>query len=233
MKKLFTILVISFLIGIGFVFTGFYNSKDTIFHGYILVGICILLGIAVKIMDLLIDEIKVKSYRIWIIPLAIFIPSSMIYLALTEEPVVGMVIGTALGILVAGKMDHPAYVASIILFIAFVIIAFGLQLINIEATTFYIIPVAAIGSFLDEFGHERWGDKNKVVTFIFKHRFFLKTFAFIGLILGFAQPVHLIGFLCFDIFYDVIETAYQYDTISKKSVSHSSQQGLNKGVKDA
>jgi len=225
--------VISSLIGVGFILIGFYYPKDTIFHGFILVGICILLGIAVKIMDQLIDEIKAKSYRIWIIPLAIFIPSSMAYLALTEEPVIGMVIGTAIGILVAGKMDHPAYVASIVLFIALVIIAYGLQIINIEATTFYIIPIAATGSFLDEFGHEQWGNKKKAVKFIFKHRFFLKTFAFIGVILGFAQAVHLIGFLCFDIFYDVIDNAYKHDAISKKSISRSSQLELNKEAKNA
>jgi len=233
MKKLFITLALSSLIGFGCILIGFTYSRDPFFHGFIIVGICILLGIAVKIMDQLIDEIKVKSYRIWIIPLAVFIPSAMAYLALTEEPVVGMVIGTAIGILIAGKLDHPAYVASIILFIALVFIAFLLQVINIEVTTFYIIPVAAAGSFLDEFGHERWGDNKKVVTFIFKHRFFLKMFAFFGVVVGFAQPIHLIGFLCFDIFYDLIETAYRYDDISKKSMAHSPKLGLNKEAKNA
>ena len=89
-------------------------------------------------------------------------------------------------------------------------------MITIEVTTFYIIPVAAAGSFLDEFGHEHWKSNKKSITFIFKHRFFLKTFAFFGVILGFAQPIHFIGFLCFDIFYDLIDTAGQYDAISKK-----------------
>ena len=234
MKKLFSILlIISFFLGIGFVLTGFFNSKNPFFHGFIIIGICILLGVAVKIMDLLIDEIKIKSYRIWIIPFAILVPVSMVYLALTEEPVIGMVIGTALGILVAGKMDHPAYIASIVLFILFVVIAFRMELLIIDSKTFFIIPVAATGSFLDEYGHERWGYKKKFITFIFKHRFFLKICAFIGLILDFVQPVHLIGFLCFDIFYDIIETAYQNNAINKKSDLHRSQRGLNKGVKNA
>jgi len=233
MKKLFITLVISFLIGVICIVVGFSYSKDTIFQGFTLFGICILLGIAIKIMDQLIDEIKVKSYRIWIIPLAIFIPTAMAYLALTEEPVVGMVIGTAIGILIAGKLDHPAYVASVVLFVALIFIAYVLQVINIETTTFYIIPVAAIGSFLDEFGHERWRNNKKVITFIFKHRFFLKTFAFFGVVAGFAQPIHLIGFLCFDIFYDLVDTAYRHDDISKKSVSHGSKLGLNKEAKNA
>jgi hypothetical protein len=184
----------------------------------------------VKTMDQLIDEIKIKSYRIWIVPLAIFIPTSMVYLALTEEPVIGMVIGTVIGILVAGKLDHPAYLVSVILFVTLVLIAFALQVITIEVTTVYIIPVAATGSFLDEFGHEKWKSNKKSITFIFKHRFFLKTFAFFGVILGFAQPIHLIGFLCFDIFYDLVETASRHDIIDKKSIHNRPQAEFNEGV---
>lgn len=232
MKKMSITLAISFLIGIVCILIGFYYYENTIFYGFAIVGICILLGITTKIMDLIIDEIKVKSYRIWIIPLAIFIPSAMAYLALTEEPVVGMVIGAAIGMLVAGKLDHPAYIVSVVLFIVLVFIAFLLQIINIEVTTFYIIPVAAAGSFLDEFGHERWGNNKKVITFIFKHRFFLKTFAFFGVVAGFAQPAHLIGFICFDIFYDLVDTAYQHDATNKKSMPHSSKLGLNKEAKN-
>jgi hypothetical protein len=233
MKKTIFILAISSIIGVGCILIGFFYSKNTVFHGFTIVGICILLGIAIKIMDQLIDEIKVKSYRIWIVPLAIFIPTSMTYLALTEEPVIGMVIGAVIGMLIAGKLDHPAYLASVILFIALVFIVFAFQVINIKTTTFYIIPVAATGSFLDEFCHDRWKINKKSITFIFEHRFFLKTFAFFGVILGFAQPIHLIGFLCFDIFYDLIETAGRYDAISKKFTPHSSQAGLDKGVNNA
>lgn len=212
------IIIISLIIGIGCIVLGFSYQKNIVFHGFTIVGICILLGIAVKTMDQLIDEIKIKSYRLWIIPLAIFIPSSMAYLALTEAPVIGMVIGTVIGLIIAGKINHPAYITSIILFITLVFSAFVLHIINIEITTFYIIPVAAAGSFLDEFGHERWKSNKKSITFIFKHRFFLKTFAFFGVILGFAQPIHLIGFLCFDIFYDLVNTANQYDAVNKKFV---------------
>ncbi|MBE3094458.1 MAG: hypothetical protein IMZ52_05460, partial [Actinobacteria bacterium] len=204
--------------GIGCISLGFSYPKNIVFHGFTIVGICVLLGVAVKTMDQLIDEIKVKSYRLWIVPLAIFIPTSMAYLALTEEPVIGMVLGTVIGILIAGKLDHPAYVISVILFITLVSIAFVLHIINIEVTTFYIIPVAAAGSFLDEFGHERWKSNKKSITFIFKHRFFLKTFAFFGVIIGFAQPIHFIGFLCFDIFYDLVDTASRYDAVRKKFV---------------
>jgi len=215
MKKLVFILTISFLIGIGCILIGFSYQNNSVFHGLVIVGICILLGIAVKTMDHLIDEIKMKSYRLWIVPLALFIPSSMAYLALTEGPVIGMVIGTVIGLLITRKIDHLAYIASIVLFIILVFFASVMHMITIEVTTFYIIPVTAAGSFLDEFGHEHWKSNKKTITFIFKHRFFLKTFAFFGVILGFAQPIHFIGFLCFDIFYDLIDTAGQYDALSK------------------
>lgn len=218
MKKLFITLLISLLTGIGFILIGFYKYEDSFFRGFIVIGICIMLGIAIKIMDQIIDEIKIKSYGIWIIPLAFFIPVSMAYLAFTEEPVIGMVVGAVIGMIIAGKINHPAYVVSIILFLAFVFITFLFQIINIEITTFYIIPVAAIGSFLDEFGHENWKSKKRIINFLFNHRFFLKIFAFIGVVLGFAQTVHLIGFLCFDIFYDLIATAYQKDYVNKESM---------------
>jgi hypothetical protein len=212
------IIIISLMMGIGCITLGFSYPKNIVFHGFTIVGICVLLGIAVKTMDQLIDEIKVKSYRLWIVPLAIFIPTSMAYLALTEEPVVGMVIGTAIGLLIAGKIDHPAYIISVILFIILISIAFVFHVLDIEVATFYIIPVAATGSFLDEFGHEQWKSNSKSITFIFKHRFFLKTFAFFGVIVGFAQPIHFIGFLCFDIFYDLVDTANRYDVVHKKFV---------------
>lgn len=205
-------MVTSSLIGIGSTLIGFfYNAQSAFFHGLVIVGICILLGISIKTMDQLIDEIKNKSYKIWIIPLAIFIPISIVYLALTEEPVIGMVIGTVIGIILAGKLDHPAYIISVILFIALIIIAYLFNEIHIETTTYYIIPVAAAGSFLDEFGHEKWKSNNKNITFIFEHRFFLKIFAFFGVVLGYAEIIHLIGFLCFDIFYDITETASRHD----------------------
>lgn len=232
MKNVVFIITLSSIISIVLVILGFSYPKSNVFNGLILVGLCILLGVAVKTMDQLVDEIKVKSYKIWIVPLAIFIPTSMAYLALTEEPVIGMVIGTAIGLLIAGKLDHPMYLVSVILFVILIFITFALNVINIEPTTFCIIPVAAIGSFLDEFGHDKLESNKKVIIFMFKHRFFLKAFAFLGFMLGFAHLIHLIGFLCFDIFYDLVDTAWQYDIISEKFMPHVSQGRLNERVDD-
>jgi len=219
MKKIVAILILASIIGIGFTLLGLYNSQDNIINGFTVIGLCILLGLAVKTMDLLIDEVKVKSYKIWIIPLGIFIPTSMVYLALTEEPVIGMVIGAALGLLIAGKLDHPMYKVSVILFVILIIIIFWLNMLDIKTTTFYIIPVAAIGSFLDEVGHEKWKGNQNIIKFMFKHRFFLKSFAFLGFVLSFANIFHLLGFLCFDIFYDITDLAFQNTKVSKKTIA--------------
>ena len=227
MKNVVFIITLSSIIGIVLVILGFSYPKSNVFNGFIVVGLCILLGLAVKIMDHLIDEIKDRSYKMWIIPLAIFIPASMAYLALTEEPVIGMVIGTAIGLLIAGKLDHPMYLVSVILFVILIFITFALNVINIEPTTFYIIPVAAIGSFLDEFGHDKWKSNKKIIIFMFKHRFFLKAFAFIGFILGFVHLVHLVGFLCFDIFYDLVDATWQNDIIGEKFMPNGSKGRLN------
>jgi len=233
MKKFIFMLIISIVIGIGLLIIGFIYSYNPFFHGSIIVGLCILLGTAVKSMDQIIDQINIKSYRLWLIPLAIFIPGSMVYLALTEEPVVGLVIGTIVGMLIAGKIDHPAYVLSVIIFVLLLFVSVSLQIITIEINTYYIIPVATIGSFLDEFGHERYVKNNKIVNFIFKHRFFLKIFAFFGVLAGFAQPVHLIGFLCFDIFYDLIGTSYELDSIKKHLIHNNSNFKFRKEANNA
>jgi len=214
-----SILTLSSITGVILIILGFSYPESNVFNGLTVVGICILLGIAVKIMDQLIDEIKHRSSKILIVPLGVFIPTAMAYLALTEEPVVGMVIGAVIGLLIAGKLDHPMYKVSVILFIVLIFVAYLMQIITVEVTTFYIIPVAAVGSFLDEFGHDKY-QNGKITKFVFKHRFFLKIFAFLGFALGFVQLVHLIGFLCFDILYDLVDTTWQYDTIRKRLIPY-------------
>jgi hypothetical protein len=210
MRHILSVITLFALFSIFLVTLGLINPDNTIFTWCIVVGLCILLGIAIKLMDILIDEVKNRNYKFLIIPLAVFIPTAMAYLALSEEPVVGMVLGTVIGLLLAGKLDHPMYIVSVVFFIIFIFIANIMSFTSLEITTIYIIPVAATGSFLDEFGHEKY-DRGDILSFMFKHRFFLKIFAFLGFLLGFAQLVHLIGFLCFDLLYDILESAWQSD----------------------
>jgi len=70
--------------------------------------------------------------------------------------------------------------------------------------TFYLIPMALAGSFLDEFIHEKTARKQDIVYTFFDHRPLPKMTAFIATIIGFAGAVHLVGFLFFDVAYDVV-----------------------------
>ena len=71
------------------------------------------------------------------------------------------------------------------------------------------------------------GKVTKLLNSCLNTDFFLKAFAFIGFILGFAHLIHLIGFLCFDIFYDLVDTAWQNDIIGEKFMPNVSEGRLN------
>ncbi len=176
-----------------------------------LVGFCILLGFLIKGTDEFIDNPKLKRYRILIFPFAFAIPLIMIYLAYIHDPVFGMVLGTALGLLLTGKIDHPGFILSFLMFIVLVLLLVLYGGLSIAMSSVYIIPLAFAGSYLDEFGHERTSGKeaSKAIKWFFEHRFALKTAAVIGTVIGLAQPVHLIAFLCFDIAYDITASALQ------------------------
>lgn len=173
--------------------------------GISLVGICIFLGILIKSTDEFIDNPKVKKFRILIFPFAFAIPLIIVYLAYIHDPVFGMVLGTAFGLLLTGKIDHPGFVLSFLMFIVLVLLLVLYGGLSIALSSIYVIPFAFAGSYLDEFGHERMSDKEslKIMKLYFEHRFALKTAAVIATILGLAQFIHLIAFLCFDIAYDI------------------------------
>ncbi len=173
--------------------------------GASLVGICIILGLLIKSTDQLIDEARFKKFRILILPFAMAIPLIMGYLAYTNDPVFGMVIGTAIGLLLSGKIDHKAYVLSILAFIAVIVLLVLFDGLRIAITSIYIIPFAVVGAYSDEVGIEKVRAKKaaKPLKLFFEHRFALKIAAVICIALGFAQVIHLIAFFCFDIAYDI------------------------------
>lgn len=208
MKKTLIILLNLAFFGIAISLIGeFYEN-----NAFVLIGICLTLGFLVKLTDQLIDDKTMKKYRFFIFPFAITIPLLMIYLADTNEPVFGMVIGTALGLLVAGKLDHPAYLVSVVCFILVMILLVVFDVIDISNTSMYIMPLAFFGAFTDEFGHETVTSKNvnKVITLFFKHRFALKTAALIAVLVSWAEVVHLIGFLCFDLGYEIVDFSWRF-----------------------
>ncbi len=205
LSKRYIALLMLAIIGIGISATGFIFKYSDI----VLIGFCLILGLDVKLTDQLIDDRSMKPFRKYVFPLAIVIPVLMGYLATTHDPVFGMVIGTAIGLLLSGKIDHPAFIMCVIGFIIAMVAFVLLAGVEIAITSVYIVPIAAFGAFGDEFGHERIsakkeGDVPGSVVFFFKHRFLLKCMAILCVITGFAEIIHLAGFLCFDLAYDII-----------------------------
>ena len=186
---------------------GYLLSNDDI----ILIGLCIFLGLDVKLIDQLIDDESMIRYRRLTFPLAILIPILMGYLAIIHDPVFGMVLGTALGLLLSGKLDHPAFVMAAVGFIVVMSAFVILFNIDIATTSLYLIPLAAFGAFGDEFGHEKVSAASHsiVIRFFFEHRFLLKIIALISVLIDFAEPIHLLGFLCWDISYDVVAQTWE------------------------
>ena len=169
----------------------------------ILIGSCALLGILIKATDQLID-LRGGRKKKEIFLMAAAIPLIMGYLAFRYDPVFGMVVGAGLGLFFSGKFDHPGYYFSFFGFLAVIfIIAFAFKM-EFSKETFYLIPMALAGSFLDEFVHEKTAGKQDAVHAFFDHRPLLKITALMATIIGFAGAVHLVGFLFFDIAYDVV-----------------------------
>ncbi len=170
----------------------------------ILMGSCAFLGAVVKSTDQYIDLGLADKHKKEVFGLAAFIPLVMSYLAFSYDPVFGMVVGAGLGLLFAGKLDHPGFQMAFFGFLALVfVIAYGFDM-EFSAETFYIMPMALAGSFLDETIHEKTAKRKDWVHTFFDHRPLLKIAALAATLLGFSGLVHLVGFLMFDLLYDVV-----------------------------
>lgn len=202
MRNPVSALAILFLVALLLLAVGFLIE----YSGATLVGLCILLGMLIKGLDQLIDVPGFRKFRYLIPPMAAAIPLIIGYLAYVHDPVFGMVIGTALGLILTKKIDHPGFVVSIVGFIGIMVLLVVLGSLEVATTSIYIIPFAFIGCYADEVGHEMMSSKNRPrsVKFFFEHRFALKVAAVICTLLEFALPIHLVAFICFDIAYDII-----------------------------
>jgi hypothetical protein len=173
-----------------------------------LVGLCVLLAFCIKGMDQAVDLDSMATHRRLSYPLALGVPIITIYLAISHDPVFGLVMGTAIGLLLAGKWDHPSFYVAGIGFIVFMIGFILVFRVPIAITSFFLIPMAAAGNWLDEFTHERTAGKGGLEHF-FEHRPVLKIIALFAVLIGFAEWIHLAGLLAFDISYDYIAMVWK------------------------
>jgi len=187
------------VVGLALTGSGFVLASS----GLSLVGLCILLAFCIKGMDQAVDLDSMASHRRLAYPLALGVPLISIYLAISHDPVFGLVMGTAIGLLMAGKWDHPSFYVAGVGFIAFMIGFILVFKVPVAITSYYLIPMAAAGNWLDESFHERTAGKGGLEPF-FEHRPVLKIVALIAVLIGFAEWIHLAGLLAFDISYDAI-----------------------------
>lgn len=188
------------LLGCGLTVAGLLMPSSAV----VLLGLCILLAVCVKGMDQAIDLETMSSRRWMAYPLAAGVPLITVYLATVQDPVFGMVLGTAIGLLAAGKWNHPAFFVAGIGFVALMLSAVVALRIDIALTSYYLIPMAAAGNYLDEFLHERIPASHGPPGRFAEHRPVLKIVALTAVLAGFAGWIHLAGFLAFDLAYDGI-----------------------------
>jgi len=175
----------------------------------VLIGLCVLLGFCVKSTDQAVELRSMKGRR-WVgYPLAVGIILITVYLSLVQGPVFGMVVGTAAGLIAAGKVDHPALWAAAIGFFGLMGFIVFILRPDIALTSYYLIPLAAIASFLDEHIHEETAGRGDLMEYFFEHRPVLKVAATAGTAVGLAGWYHLAGFFAFDIAYDSIAFVWQ------------------------
>lgn len=176
--------------------------------GLTLLGLCVLLAVCIKGMDQAVDLDSMAGHRRMAYPLAIGVPLITGYLALHHDPVFGMVLGTAIGLLIAGKWDHPAFFVAGVGFIGFMLAFVLVFQVSIAMTSYYLIPMAAAGNWLDEFSHERTAGKG-LPGRVFEHRPILKMVGLIAVLVGFAEWIHFGGLLAFDVSYDAIAMVWR------------------------
>jgi len=125
--------------------------------------------------------------------------SAVLFGLLTSESgfSASLIFGLILGVIASKKVDRPNLVLGVILTLGFAIY-FGVQ-----TPTPWLLITVALFTFIDELGHEKLRRHKGVPAVFFQYRLSLKL-AMIGLALSAQiQALQLLGFLCFDLCYDV------------------------------
>lgn len=125
--------------------------------------------------------------------------SAFLFGVLTSESAFSssLIIGIILGVTVSKKVDRPNLVFGLILTLVFAVY-FGLQ-----TPTLWLLTGVAFFTFIDEVGHERHRQKKGLPAFFFQYRLSLKLAMICLTLCSQIQAFHLMGFLCFDLCYDV------------------------------
>lgn len=133
------------------------------------------------------------------------VASSLVFGVLMSESVFSssLILGLFIGVIISRKVDRPNLVLGVILTFAF---AF---LFEIKAPTIWLMIVVALFAFIDEWGHEKLSQKRGLTVLFFRYRLALKLVMSLLTLMSQIQVLHLMGFLCFDLSYDLTNLVLQ------------------------
>lgn len=109
-----------------------------------------------------------------------------------------LILGIIVGVTLSRKVDKPNMIFGLVLTI---IVAIYFE---IAIPILWFLVVVALFTFIDEIGHERLSQRKGVSAFFFRYRLSLKLAMTILTSLSLVKVIYYIGFLCFDLSYDLI-----------------------------
>jgi hypothetical protein len=150
-------------------------------------------GVTLKTSDFLGEREKT--------PLSVLsaVTSSLVFGVLMSESVFSssLILGLFIGVTLSRKVDRPNLVLGLILTFAF---AF---LFEVKTPTPWLVIVVTSFTFIDEWGHEQLSRKEGIAALFFRYRLTLKLVMSLLTLISHVQALHLMGFLCFDLSYDI------------------------------
>lgn len=124
-----------------------------------------------------------------------------------------LILGIVIGVTLSQKVDRPNMLFGLILTL---MVAFYFEL---KTPIPWLLLVVALFTFIDEIGHGKLSRKKGFSAFFFRYRMSLKLAMIILTSISLVQVIHLIGFLCFDLSYDLMNHLLT-NILKSKPVKH-------------
>ncbi len=133
------------------------------------------------------------------------VASSLVFGVLMSESVFSssLILGLFIGVTASRKVDRPNLVLGLILTFAFAL------LLEVKTPTLWLVIVVTLFTFIDEWGHERFSRTEGAAALFFRYRLALKLATGLLTLMSQIEVLHLMGFLCFDLSYDLTNLILQ------------------------
>lgn len=107
--------------------------------------------------------------------------------------ILGIIIGAGL----SAKIDKPSLIFGLVM------VFFTAILLDFSVPEIWLLILVTIFAFVDEKGHDKFAGEKGLLPFFFRFRFMLKTGVIVLAVLLLLPFVYMVGFLLFDLSYDV------------------------------